>query len=287
MKLFQKGWNFLQDGPGNRLVYHMQGCNMRCPWCSNPEGMSKDGTLIVKTKHLLDSICPPGAIKNGTIDRSKCVSCKTRECITRNKTQGIMLSCFEMMPSEIAAEAEAARHLFHGGGGVTFTGGEPLLQFSELSKTLAFLKERGIHTAIETNAYERRLPDIFRLIDFLIIDLKHHDNSLHRAMVGVENRPVLENIKTAARNHSRVLVRITLVPGFNDSARDAAQFAHFFTPLKGCNFAVEFLKYHEYGKVKWKQCGLEYTMKSVIINNSAVEYFRNRCTGAGITIVNT
>lgn len=287
MKLFQKGWNFLQDGPGNRLVCHMQGCSLRCPWCSNPEGMSKAGTLMVDAKHLVDSICPHGAVSKGGLDRSKCVSCKTRECVTKNRTQGIRLSCFEMTPGEIAAEAVAARHLFHGGGGVTFSGGEPLLQFAELKKTLALLKERGIHTAIETNAYERRLPDIFTLIDFLIIDLKHYDNSLHRAMVGVGNTTILKNVEAAAGGHPRVLLRITLVSGFNAAAHDAECFARFLAPFQRGNCAVELLKYHEYGRVKWEQCGFSYNMEHANVDRAVEKMFRNRFSESGIKLINT
>lgn len=287
MKLFQKGWNFLQDGPGNRLVYHMQGCNLRCPWCSNPEGMSKDGALMVDTKYLIDSVCPCGAVRKGVLDRSKCVSCQTRECVTKNKTQGIRLSCFEMTSDEIAAEAEAARHLFHSGGGVTFTGGEPLHQFAKLSKTLALLKERGIHTAVETNAFDRRLPDIFKLIDFLIIDLKHYDNSLHRAVVGVENTGILKNIQAAAVGHPKVLLRITLVSGFNASAHDAEYFARLLAPFRRDNLAVELLKYHEYGRIKWEQCGLAYKMKDANVDDPVAKMFRNRFSESGIKLINT
>lgn len=287
MKFFQKGWNVSQDGPGNRLVYHMQGCNLRCPWCCNPEGLAKDGALIVNARYLVDSVCPHGAVRNGAIDRSRCIVCETRECVTKNKTQGIRLSCFEMTPAEIAAEAQGARHLFHGGGGVTFSGGEPLLQFSELFKTLTLLKEHGIHTAVETNACDRRLPELFSLIDYLIIDFKHYDGKLHRATVGAENKTVLENIKAAARSHPSVLLRITLIPGFNASAQDAEKFAEFLAPFKGGNLSVELLKYHEYGKVKWEQCGLEYKMKRTKIDAATEAMFRKRFTESGIKIIKT
>lgn len=287
MKIFQKGWNFSEDGPGNRLVYHMQGCNLRCPWCSNPEGLSPNGVLIVSAKHLLDSVCPYGAIKNSRLDRSKCAACVARDCITRKKTRGIRLSCFEMTPAEIVNEASAARHLFHSGGGVTFSGGEPTLQFADLFKTLALLEKRGINTAIETNGSHRRLPDLFSFIDCLIIDFKHYDNKLHRARLGAGNPTVLTNIAAAARSHPWVLVRITLIPGFNASPEDADQFVRLLAPFKGKNFAVEFLSYHEYGRIKWEQCGLEYTMKSAIIDHKAEEYFRSRFTESGLTVVNT
>lgn len=287
MKLFQKGWSFAQDGPGNRLVYHMQGCNLRCPWCSNPEGLPEDGALMVHAKYLVDSVCPYGAVRGGKIDRSNCVACQTRACVTKNKTQGIMLSCFAMTPAEMAAEAEGARHLFHSGGGVTFSGGEPLLQFAALKKTLALLKERGIHTAIETNALDRRLPDIFTPIDFLVIDLKHYDNKKHRATVGAGNAVILGNIKAAAARHPQVLVRITLVAGFNAAARDAECFARFFARFQRGNLAVELLKYHEYGWVKWEQCGLEYRMKHAEIDGPTEKMFRNRFAESGIKIIKT
>ncbi len=245
MKLFQKGWNYLQDGPGNRLVYHMQGCNLRCPWCANPEGIPKAGARKTKFR------------------------------------------CFEMTPAEIVAEADGARHLFHDGGGVTFSGGEPLVQFDELRKTLALLKRRKIHTALETNASSPRLPALFNLVDYLIVDLKHPDNKAHRAMLGVGNAAVVGNIKAAARDHSRVLVRITLVPGFNDSARDAARFVRLLAPLKGGNLAVEFLRYHEYGRVKWEQCGLEYKMKKVTMSRNAEKRIRSAFAESGVNVIKT
>ncbi len=104
IKIFQKGFNYSQDGPGNRLVYHMQGCNFRCKWCSNPESM--------------ENVCKT------TVNYS---------------------------PEEIADEAKRCKMMFFDGGGVTFTGGEPTVQFEELFNTLRILKENEIHTAIETN----------------------------------------------------------------------------------------------------------------------------------------
>lgn len=76
MKIFQKGFNYSQDGDGNRLVYHMQGCNLKCPWCANPEGMQCKGTIVSDPEWILESICPHGAISGTKVDRTICVECK-------------------------------------------------------------------------------------------------------------------------------------------------------------------------------------------------------------------
>ena len=88
MKIFQKGFNYSQDGDGNRLVYHMQGCNLKCPWCANPEGMQCKGTIVSDPEWILESICPHGAISGTKVDRTICVGCKNHECITEHDTKG-------------------------------------------------------------------------------------------------------------------------------------------------------------------------------------------------------
>ena len=117
MKIFHKGFNYSQDGPGNRLVYHLSGCNMRCWWCANPEGMT-----------------PSENDKSYTA-------------------------------ADIVKEAESCRMMFFDGGGVTFTGGEATLDAEELTEALKGLKEKGIHTALETNGTSPKLLDILEYTD--------------------------------------------------------------------------------------------------------------------------
>lgn len=111
MQIFQKGFNYSQDGPGNRLVYHLTGCNMRCPWCSNPECMETGGE--------------------------------------------------NLSPEEIYSEALTCHALFFDGGGVTFTGGEPTLQFEELKTALILLKKRGSTPRSRATRRTRALPNFF------------------------------------------------------------------------------------------------------------------------------
>ena len=178
MQIFQKGFNYSQDGPGNRLVYHLTGCNMRCPWCSNPECMETGGE--------------------------------------------------NLSPEEIYSEALSCRALFFDGGGVTFTGGEPTLQFEELKTALILLKKAGISAAIESNATHPRLAELFPLLDALILDFKHWDDGAHFAATGQHNRAVKENLCAAFSLHPNLLVRTVLIKGFNDTQNDAEAFAAFY-----------------------------------------------------------
>lgn len=131
IRIFNKGFNFSQDGPGNRLVYHLQGCNLYCPWCSNPEGMDISGGESYKVEELI----------------SEALSCKP---------------------------------MLFSGGGVTLTGGEPTLQFDAVSELLRGLTDNGINTALESNGTHRRLPDLFKFVDHLILDFKHPDDACHK-----------------------------------------------------------------------------------------------------------
>ncbi len=235
IKIFQKGFNFSQDGPGNRLVYHLQGCNMHCPWCSNPEGMEIGGCNV------------------------------TRD----GKT---VLSCTEIDTADILSEIDRSQMMFFDGGGVTFTGGEATLQFNELKYLLLELKARGIGTALETNATSQRLPELFGLVDYLITDIKHYNSHMHREITGTGNEAILANIIAASQIRQQLLVRIPLIGGFNSAPEDAQGFSAVLAPAKQ-KCLIEVLRYHEYGKDKWAQCGMEYTVHDAAITDEAFSSF--------------
>jgi len=287
LKIFQKGWNLQQDGPGNRLVYHLQGCNLACPWCANPEGIAAGGQLIARKEKLLPEVCPHGAIRGQAVDKKVCATCKARECITLNPNEGIKLSCKEYSVNELMDEVRASRHLFHGGGGVTLSGGEPTIQFESTRAFLDELKAEGIGSAVETNGTHPRLPDLFPLIDTLIIDLKHYDDAKAKKAVGQGNKAVLKNISLAAELHGCVWLRITLIPGFNSSPDDIEQFVLLVSGLPQKHLSVELLSYHEYGRVKWEQCGMNYNMNCSAIPKQNVAEYESKFRKAEINVVRT
>lgn len=282
MRIFQKGFNYSQDGDGNRLVYHLQGCNMACPWCANPEGMRPEGVLVADEDWLLESICPHRAITGTKVERSFCDGCKERECITRHNTKGMYLSYKEESIEEILQESRNNEMMFYDGGGVTFTGGESTVQFEELFQALTGLKKLGIHTAIETNGTHPRLPQLFPVVDQLIMDCKLCNSEKHKRWTGTSNERILENIRKAAAVHPCLHVRVPLIGKVNDSSEDIDGFFDFFKEIKGENVTFEVLAYHEFGKKKWAQCGWEYRMtKEAYVQEEVLLAFRKRVTDIG------
>ena len=240
IRFFQQGFNYSQDGPGNRLVLHLQGCNLRCPWCSNPEGLQFDGGKTMSVSALLDL-------------------------------------------------ARSCRMMFFDGGGVTLTGGEATMQFDAVKEFLTRLHEEGIHTALETNGLNPRLPELFPVVDHLIMDYKHHDPDMHRRVTGAPNDLTRRNIALALEAGKSPALRIPLIGGFNASQEDAHRFAAVFQELdlpgRG---TVELLTYHEYGRDKYAARGMEYTMTTdARIAPETLAYFEKTLTDAGLTLIRT
>lgn len=287
LNVFRKGFNYSQDGPGNRLVYHLQGCNMRCAWCSNPEGMARKGTLLVDAEGLRESVCPHGAIVGKVLDRERCGSCATRECLTVNRNQSLRWSATPFDVEALVGEAKRSVPLYFDGGGVTLSGGEVTVQFAAAKRLLQRLKEEGIHTTIETNGAHRRLNELLPLVDCLIVDFKHHDDARLRAATGVGIALIQRNVRKALAEHPNVLIRIPLIGGFNDAPADAERFAAFFRPLDTSRARFEFLSYHEYGKDKWAQCGLPYLMENAFVGDEAIAQFQSVFAAAGLHVIHT
>ena len=239
IKYFQKGFNFSQDGPGNRLVYHLYGCNFRCPWCANPECFAADTKVTAQTVE------------------------------------------------EVANEILRSRPMFFSGGGVTFTGGEPTLQFEALKELLIIIKEQNIHTAIECNASHPRLCELFPYIDHLMMDLKHTSDAAHKAIVDMGNQTVLDNIAAAASTRQLAL-RIPLVNGYNTDDACIDGFIGFLSTLpQNPLLTVELISYHEYGKVKWQKHGMEYTVQNGFVPPARLAEIRERFRQAGISTIQT
>ncbi len=261
---------------------------MKCPWCSNPEGMPKDGILLTEKEWLDDSCCPHGAVRDRTLDRSACGQCADRACVNNRRQKGIRLSCREYTVEEMVRECVRAKPMFFEGGGVTLTGGEVSMQFPEAERLLIRLGEEGIHRAIETNGSHPELARWIPHVDQWIMDVKHYDEKKHIAWTGVSNRWVLHNLEQAARLHPNVLIRIPLIPGVNDRREDADGFARLLKDkARGANVQAEFLLYHEFGKTKWEQCGKPYPMKVAKPEPGIREYFEETMARNGITCVRT
>jgi pyruvate formate lyase activating enzyme len=223
--------------------------------------MQMDGVIYTDKEWLADGLCPRGAVSGGKLDREICGQCKERECLSvKYKSKGIRLSCEERTIDEVYEEIINSSPMFYDGGGVTFTGGEATMQFDALKELLIRLKTAGIHTAIETNGSNPKLPELFPYIDQMIMDCKHWDAVKHKQYTGIPIDVVLSNLKAAADEHGQVDIRIPFIGGVNDSEEDMKQFVALFRTFATESVTFEILKYHEFGKNKWAECGRTYQM---------------------------
>lgn len=243
VKYFQKGFNYSQDGPGNRLVYHLHGCNMKCPWCSNPEGMK------------LDKEYPAFPVTTVSVE-------------------------------ELLAEIISCKPMFFDGGGVTLTGGEVSLQLEAVLSLLKALKKENINTAIETNAMHPSLPLLFPYLDHLIMDVKSAQADKLLSVTGGVLDPIIKNLSAAVEAKLDILVHVPLIGGFNADEEATDELLKVLSPFKD-DIKIEFLAYHEYGKDKWKQCGLVYAMENANISTECYKQTVNKFKAAGFNAVRT
>ena len=195
----------------------------------------------------------------------------------------------EYSVDELVAEVLRSQMMFFDGGGVTLTGGEVTMQFEEVKELLTKLHEQGVHTCIETNGICKRLPELFPVLDLLIMDIKHYDPAVHQTVTGLPNRFTIENVSAAIRAGQEMALRIPLIGGFNASEEDARGFAELFSQLGVPGKAtVELLTYHEYGKDKYASLGVEYTMTAdAKVSREQLRGYEQILASAGITLIKT
>lgn len=149
------------------------------------------------------------------------------------------------------------------GGGLTLSGGEIFAQFDFAKAILKRAKKLGIHAAIETTAFTRheQFVDLIQYVDFIYTDLKHYDSFKHKEVTRVKNEMIIKNIHYAFESGKRIVLRIPVIPGFNDSLDDAEAFASLFEELKICE--VQLLSFHQFGWNKYKLLKRQYDMENI------------------------
>lgn len=211
----------VNDGPGIRTTVFLKGCPLRCAWCHNPEGWSPE---------------PQWLDKKGRKE----------------------LCGYEISADDLARKVSRDRDLYRdSGGGVTFTGGEPLSQAKFLCEVMALLPD--IHKAVETSGYAS--PEVFgkvlELADLLLFDIKLADSDLHRRYTGVGNGLILGNLALLRESGKPFVARIPLIPGVNDTRENMEATARLLNGAKGLQ-RVELLRYHKTAGAKYPMAGLPY-----------------------------
>ncbi len=255
----------INDGPGIRIVIFLKGCNLNCAWCHNPEGISAGQERMYSQSKCIQcgtcvAACPEKAIilTPEGIDTDSAICNLTGLCVAVCPTTAIEMSGKLFSVEEIMTEIEKERVFFdQSGGGVTFSGGEPLMHAGFLVRLLDECRRRGIHSAVDTAglANTEILLEVARHTDLFLYDLKMMDSERHRKWTGVPNEKILENLKTLADAGANIIIRIPLIGGVNDDTENMAETARFVAGLSGEKKQVNLLPYHKIAQTKYQKLG--------------------------------
>ncbi len=257
----------VHDGPGIRTTIFLKGCSLNCLWCHNPEGIAPKKQLMfasskcIKCGACLD-ICKAHDINSENlhvIDRTKCKVCG--KCAEICPSKALKICGKEISSAEIAEEVLKDISFYTNGGGVTFSGGEALLQTEFVAETAKIIKEKApeISVAVDTcgnvpwEAFERVLP----YCDLSLYDIKAANSDLHKKGTGKGNELILDNLKKLDLTGKDIRIRIPLIPNFNDGKEEQERIKEIIVPLSNVK-EVTIVPYHTLGVSKYEELGMEY-----------------------------
>ena len=267
----------IQDGPGIRTTVFLKGCPLRCLWCSNPESQTFAPDVLLTPAKCVScgtclKMCRHGAVhipelsEGGrpipVLDHSICAECGDQRCVFGCFGQALETVGDFMTAEELVDRIEKDAPFFrNSGGGVTLSGGEPLMHPAFCLAFLQRCREIYIHTAIETTGYAdwEAIEPLLEYTDLFLYDLKQIDSKKHKELTGVGNEKILDNLKRLlAQEKAAVIVRMPIIPGLNDDEEDLRRAASFIKENGG--HIVHILAYHRMGMGKYEGLGREYRM---------------------------
>ena len=262
----------IQDGPGIRTTVFLKGCPLDCWWCHNPEGRSpKPEVVVLETRCIrcgeCVKVCPhvtsaPSA-EPPLQGNTECEVCGA--CVEACPTRGRQAVGIHMSVDEVVDEIVKDRIFYDDSkGGVTFSGGEPLMQPRFLRALLEECRSRGIHTAIDTCGYAPReiLMTVTPLANLFLYDLKLMEETRHLEYTGVSNKLILENLQWLGQSHDNIWIRVPIIPGVNDGEDQLDALARFSASIPGVR-QVNLLPYHMTGVPKFRRLGQAYRLAEV------------------------
>ena len=264
----------IHDGPGIRTTVFLKGCSLRCGWCSNPESIRLSPEIITR-----DIKC---------IRCGKCVEACSQQAITIVENTRIIhwekcnycMKCAEVCPSGaieavgrymtvaevIDTVGRDASYYRRTNGGMTLSGGEPLVQWQFALKLLQEAKKRGFHTTLDTSGYAdwEVLDEVLNYTDLVLYDVKHLDSARHQEATGVPNEQILDNLrKTVRKAGPKVWVRHPVIPQFSDSEEELEELCKLILTLGPSVEKISLLPYHKFAELKYAATGREYPYQGV------------------------
>jgi len=260
----------IHDGPGIRTLVFTKGCPLSCIWCCNPESQSPSQEIMVTPNKCIGckrciEVCPTGAAekKDPLEARELCIVCGS--CVKACPSTARQLVGRYMSLEEVMEEVEKDFPFYQrSGGGMTVTGGEPLMQADFVRMLLKSCQEKGIHTAIETCGYAEweDFKNVLEYVDLTLYDIKYMNSEKHRELMGVGNELILQNAKKVAKLGKDMVIRVPVIPDCNDSLENMEAIAKFARTLEGVE-EIHLLPYHRLGESKYDRLGKSYKLKGV------------------------
>lgn len=257
----------VHDGPGIRTTVFFKGCNLNCLWCHNPEALDPGTEIQTFPDKCIAcgqcvAACPHDAVQmvDGRIvyDRARCLRCGL--CCEGCYAGARIAVGKEMTADEVLAVVERDRAFYErSGGGVTFSGGEPLLQLDYLLALLDACRAKGLRTAVDTagDVPFERLKRAAERTDLLLYDVKCMDDATHRRATGSGNARILKNLARIADGSVDIHIRIPVIPSINDTEENMAATAAMLRPLRGIRL-VQLLPFHKLGEGKYHGLDMAY-----------------------------
>jgi pyruvate formate lyase activating enzyme len=261
----------VHDGPGIRTTVFLKGCPLRCAWCHSPESQKPEPELLLRAERCIRCFacvddCKLGALSRvdgePVIDTATCRWCG--DCADACPTDARVQAGSVMTESRVLQDVERDTIFYdQSGGGVTFSGGEPLMQPAFLLRLLEGCRARRIHTAVDTcGAAPVDVVDrVADLADLFLYDIKHLDEQAHRQATGASNRQILDNLARLAARGAKVRVRFPLIPGVNNSVDHLTRLGRHLASLG--LFHIDVLPYHRAGTGKYAAMGRTYGLDPV------------------------
>lgn len=285
----------VHDGPGIRTTVFLKGCPLSCWWCHNPESQSARSEPMLRPNLCIAcdaciAVCKEGAIVRVdgqlTWAREDCVACG--DCAQTCLAGAREMAGREMSVAQVLAELERDRLFYEeSGGGVTFSGGEPLLHWRFLAEVLQACRARELHTAVDTSGFAAR--EVFETIlphtDLFLYDLKHTDPAAHLNYTGVPLEPILRNLERTAECGVPVWLRVPVVPGVNDDDRNLERVGQLAARLPNVR-QVNLLPYHTSAASKYERMGRPYLLAGTPAPTDArMQEIAARLRGLGLSVI--